>query len=113
MNILEGTLTKHGVRHGDSLLPVPEALRQRAAGIEKVRYGVRPEHLLLADSGLPVYVDVVEPTGSDTMVFGKLGDTPIVVNIRDRVFVEVGQTIFIQPVLEKVHLFDEATTRRI
>ena len=113
MNILEGTLTEGGVRHGDTVLPLPDALRQRAGNLGVVQYGIRPEHLMLADSGIPVTADVVEPTGSDTVIFGRLGDTPIVVNIRDRVDIAAGSRIFVQPVMDKVHLFDKATTRRV
>ena len=113
MHILEGTLTEGGVRHGDTVLPLPDALRQRAGNLGVVQYGIRPEHLMLADSGIPVTADVVEPTGSDTVIFGRLGDTPIVVNIRDRVDIAAGSRIFVQPVMDKVHLFDKATTRRV
>ena len=113
MNILEGTLTEGGVRRGDIVLPLPEALRRRAGNLDAVQYGIRPEHLTLADSGIPVTADVVEPTGSDTVIFGRLGDTPIVVNIRDRVDIAAGSRIFVQPVMDKVHLFDKATTRRV
>ena len=113
MNIFEGRLTPDGVQHGDIVLPVPDALRQRAGDTEAVRYGIRPEHLVLADTGLPVTADVVEPTGSDTVIFGTLGSTPIVVNIRQRVDISAGSHIFVQPVMDNVHLFDERTTRRI
>ncbi|QDZ12846.1 ABC transporter ATP-binding protein [Devosia ginsengisoli] len=113
MNILEGALTEDGVQHGEIFLPVPDALRQRAGALSAVHYGIRPEHLVLADSGIPINADVVEPTGSDTVIFGRLGDTPIVVNIRDRVDIAAGSRIFVQPVMDKVHLFDKATTRRI
>jgi multiple sugar transport system ATP-binding protein len=113
MNILAGTVNAQGVQHGDVVLPLPDGLRQRAAGLADVQYGIRPEHLVLAETGLPVAVDVVEPTGSDTVIFGRLGDTPIVVNIRDRVDIAAGTSIFVQPLLDKIHLFDAATTRRV
>jgi len=113
MNILEGKLTEHGVQHRDILLPLPDVLRQRAGAVEAVRYGIRPEHLVLADSGLPVAAEVVEPTGSDTMIFGTLGDKAIVINVRERVDITAGARFFVQPMMDNIHLFDDTTTRRI
>ena len=46
----------------------------RASGRRRpVVYGIRPEHLDIADDGFEAEVVVVEPTGSETQVFARLG----------------------------------------
>src|SRR5690606_33954478 len=95
MHILTGVVGPSGVAHGDFMLPVPQSVQGRTTLGTQVHYGVRPEHLVLSDAGVPIQVDVVEPTGSDTMIFGRLGETPMVVNIRDRVDVKAGERIFV------------------
>jgi multiple sugar transport system ATP-binding protein len=113
MNILPGRTADGGVLHGDVMLPAPAALVQRAGTGRDVQYGIRPEHLELAGDGIPLLVDVVEPTGSDTVIFGTLGTSAVVVNIRDRADVRAGEKIHVRPQLDKVHLFDAASTKRI
>ncbi|MDP1865299.1 MAG: ATP-binding cassette domain-containing protein, partial [Bradyrhizobium sp.] len=41
-------------------------------------YGVRPEHFTIADDGVEAEIVVVEPTGSETQVFAKLGGQQVV-----------------------------------
>ncbi|UJQ93885.1 ABC transporter ATP-binding protein [Mariluticola halotolerans] len=114
MNILPGIVgEEQTVERNGFKLPLPPALRERARAGQAVQYGIRPEHLALAEEGLPFNVDVVEPTGSDTMIYGRLDDQPVVVNIRDRVDVRAGDLIHIRPNLEKVLAFDAETGGRI
>ncbi|MFZ8941217.1 MAG: ABC transporter ATP-binding protein, partial [Gemmobacter sp.] len=65
MNLLPATVAGGGeVEVGGTRLAAPEV-----AGLAPgtaVTYGVRPEHLDLADTGLAARVAVVEPTGSET-----------------------------------------------
>ena len=58
-------------------------------------------------------VSVVEPTGSETQVFAKVGGQPIVVVLRDRIAAQPGQTLLLTPNLDAVHLFDAESGKRL
>ena len=73
-----------------------------------VVFGTRPEHLVLASGGegLAATVVVVEPTGADTQVFAKVGQTEITAVFRERHDFRPGETIRLVPDHERTHLFD-------
>jgi len=99
MNLLDGTLTDGKVDVGGHHFAGP-------SGPGKVRFGVRPEHLILADTGLPMVVKVVEPTGSETMVFLRFQGQDITAVFRERHTFKSGETIHLQPDPAHLHLFD-------
>ena len=78
---------------------------------QKVVYGIRPEHL--ESTGLPVTVDVVEPTGAETLVFTDLAGIEACAQFTERYPIGPGQTIHLAPRLEHVHLFKADTGLRI
>src|SRR5262245_30400891 len=72
-----------------ALLPMPA--HARAADGQEVLYGMRPEHVTLADSGgLPADVVVVEPTGADTQLYCKFNGQEVTSLVRDRVTCRAG-----------------------
>ena len=112
MNFLAGRIEAGAFRAGDGVvLPLPT--RSNSADGAAVVYGVRPEHFMLRDDGVPATVNVVEPTGSETQVMAHLGGAPIVCAFRERVSARPGETIRIAPDPALVHLFDEATGQRL
>jgi multiple sugar transport system ATP-binding protein len=90
-------------------------LKSAPAGLEGTRcvYGIRPEHLSLGTSGLEALVTVLEPTGSETQVFAKLGANKIVGVFRERVTAKPGESLYLTPNLDAVHLFDAETGARL
>jgi multiple sugar transport system ATP-binding protein len=76
-------------------------------------YGVRPEHFVLADDGAEAEVMVVEPTGSELQVVAKLGNDEIIAVFRERHQFKPGGKIRLKPNSRLVHLFDEATGKRL
>ncbi len=52
---------------------------------------------------------MVEPTGSETQVFAKLGGEEVVAVFRERHKFEPGDKVRLKPDPALVHLFDEAT----
>jgi multiple sugar transport system ATP-binding protein len=78
-----------------------------------VVYGIRPEHLELANDGFPGKVAVVEPTGSETMVVVRLGETEVVALFRERHQFAPGQTVHLRPRVDQVHLFDGQSGQRV
>ena len=74
-------------------------------------WGIRPEHVVLADDGLPAEVQTVEPMGAETHVMVRLGGAAAVVAVRDRIEIKPGDIVHLKPNLACVHLFDEAGRR--
>ncbi len=75
MNFLPGVLRRNGGAAtvelaGGVSLPVP--VNASGSDGQRVVYGTRPEHIVLADDGVATEVVVVEPTGADTQVFTKI-----------------------------------------
>ncbi|MGD1883140.1 MAG: ABC transporter ATP-binding protein [Paracoccaceae bacterium] len=83
------------------------------AGTGTTLLGIRPEHLVLSDDGWPMEVKVVEPTGSETMVFLRFQDQDVTAVFRERYSFEPGQTIRLAPDPNHVHFFDAETCGRL
>ncbi|WP_306119822.1 MULTISPECIES: sn-glycerol-3-phosphate ABC transporter ATP-binding protein UgpC [unclassified Roseitalea] len=79
----------------------------------KVTCGIRPEHLELAEEGFAATVSVIEPTGSETLVFTRVGEHTLVALFRERHHFEPGQTLTLRPRPGTLHLFDGRTGQRI
>lgn len=106
MNLLSGELSGGKVKVGDHLFAGP-------GGTGKVKLGVRPEHLILSDDGFPMEVKVVEPTGSETMVFLKFEGQDVTAVFRERHAFETGQTVHLIPDTDHLHIFDAETGARL
>jgi multiple sugar transport system ATP-binding protein len=115
MNFLSGKLARNGSQRlvtlaNGSQLPVPGlALGDGHA----VTLGVRPEHLVIGEAGVPAAVVVVEPTGADTQVYCKLADADLTVVSRERHTFRPGDTIRLQPLAGKTYLFDAKSGKRL
>ena len=110
MNFMEGTLTKSCFRTADGFL-LPLAAASLPDNNAPAFYGIRPEHLTLSATGIPVTVELVEPTGAETHVIMKLGAQQIVGVFRERPSLSYGDEVFVTPDVEQVHLFDTAGLR--
>lgn len=79
--------------------------------------GIRPEHLFLHLSddapSLPVEVAVVEPTGAETLVAVRLGNSPLTAVIRERFTPQPGEAMQLYFDIANVHLFDDKTGVRL
>ncbi|MBZ9991038.1 sn-glycerol-3-phosphate ABC transporter ATP-binding protein UgpC [Mesorhizobium sp. BH1-1-5] len=88
------------------------ALAGKAApGSDTVEIGIRPEHFVVGagDDAIAIKVDVVEPTGSETHVYGSVGDDTVRAVFRDRVQVKPGDRLPVSVDPRNIHLFDKAT----
>jgi len=115
MNFLKGRLGSADGRtvfiaDGGATLPVE---RVRADDGREVVYGIRPEHIDIGEGGLPARVSVLEPTGSETQVFAKLGEDSIDAVVKDRLDVKPGEEIALRIDPRRAHIFDGATGARI
>jgi multiple sugar transport system ATP-binding protein len=114
MNFIKGTIRVNGTatfESGDLRLPIGE-FAASANGRPAV-YGIRPEHVLLADDGVEARVQVVEPTGSEIQVVAKLGEQDLIAVFRERHQFKPGDKIRLKPDPRLVHLFDDASGRRL
>jgi multiple sugar transport system ATP-binding protein len=112
MNFITGTVGAEGFKTADGLTLPVDANAAAHAGTQAV-YGIRPEHLALDAAGLPFAVEIVEPTGSETQVQGRLGDQPLQGVFRERIDTKPGETIRVLPQPGAIHLFDAQSSRRI
>ncbi len=112
MNFISGTqqggalVTASGAR-------LPLGAAQAANDGRAMTYGIRPEHLDIADDGFEAEVVVIEPTGSETQLFARLGEQEIVAIFRERHAFAPGQRIRLRPRAEVAHLFDASSGQRI
>ena len=76
-------------------------------------YGIRPEHFSLGGTDIKAEVSVIEPTGSETQVFAKVGGQKIVGVFRERVAAKPGEALPMVPDAKSVHLFDQESGLRL
>jgi multiple sugar transport system ATP-binding protein len=112
MNIVKGRIC-------DGTFEGPDGARFALGGVpagidgRTVMCGVRPEHFTLADDGVETEVKVIEPTGSELQVVAKLGGNEVVAVFRERHRFKPGDKIRLKPDPRFMHLFDEATGKRL
>ena len=111
MNLLEGRIEGGMVQVAGARLPLPPGVQAEEG--REVIYGIRPEHLALADAGLTGTVAVVEPTGSETHVVVRVEGREVTAVFRNRVGFGPGATITLAPDAAVAHLFDKATGQRL
>jgi multiple sugar transport system ATP-binding protein len=94
-------------------LPADAAVREG----QKVVWGVRPEHLdlagPLAKGTVEAVVDVVEPTGAETMIVGAMAGEPVTIVTEERVAYPRGTALRLAPRLDRIHVFDPASGARL
>jgi len=80
---------------------------------QEVVYSFRPEHLALggAGKGIAATILVVEPTGAGTHLYCDACGSQICAVFGERLAFKPGETIWVQPKVELVHVFDSATGR--
>jgi multiple sugar transport system ATP-binding protein len=84
----------------------------RAAAGARVTLGIRPEHIE-AGGEVPFSVEVIEPTGAETHLYGKIGSSTWCVTTRARPQVEPGQRMTLGLPLAHLHLFDTESGKRL
>ena len=101
------------LRAADSVfLPVGET---QAASGQRVEIGVRPEHYRIVgeNGGFPFKVEVIEPTGAETHVFGTIAGAAVRCVFRERVAATPGQTLRLDVDPTQVHVFDAESGVRL
>lgn len=117
MNFIEGQVSavdgRPQVTTSDGIvLPIAVPPTQLRHG-QRVIYGIRPEHVALGEGGQTASVSVIEPTGSETQAFMRLGSNPLVGVFRERIALRPGERLGIRLDPERAHLFDKETGQRL
>ncbi|NLD53114.1 MAG: sn-glycerol-3-phosphate ABC transporter ATP-binding protein UgpC [Burkholderiaceae bacterium] len=118
MNMVKGVVRSGGLDVGDGV-HVDLGRMEAPAGVlqegREVIFGIRPEHILVGDgsNGMRGKVVVMEPTGADTQVLCRVGNSDIVVVSHDRIDTRAGDEIPLQPDLSQAHVFDAETGRSL
>jgi multiple sugar transport system ATP-binding protein len=110
MNVFDGVFRNgavEGLGH-----PWPIAASGGVDG-QRVKYGVRPEHIDVGSGGISAEVVVVEPMGAETELVLQVGGTSLTVVMHGRAAYGPGDKIHISPQPENAHLFDAASGMRI
>ena len=80
--------------------------------------GIRPEDLspveeAVAGQTIPLAIDVIEPIGSETYVFGFAGNVALTAGVGRNTEVRAHQNIHLEPIMENLHLFDIQTEKSL
>ena len=114
MNFLPGTARRNGALSVEVMgRDLPVGSESAAEDGQQVRFGIRPEHLEIADEGLPARISVVEPTGSETLLVLRAEETEIVAVLRDWHDFKPGETVHLKPRADRVHLFEGESGERL
>ncbi len=129
MNFIPAELVKNadgfGVKidqqngQGAVVLPLGEAQGDLTSWVGKeIIMGVRPEAIgrdigTPAPASVEAMVEVVEPTGADTLVIINLGGTEVTARLAPRDVVPAGETMRFAFKMAEINLFDPITTNRI
>jgi multiple sugar transport system ATP-binding protein len=117
MNVVNGTLRRG---NGAAYVDAPGGVRWPVGSLagrdgQEVAYGVRPEHLTLGNGSgsVPAEVIVVEPTGAETELLVKAGDSEIVLKTHGRTDAKPGDHVGLNVDPAMIHVFDQQSGARI
>jgi multiple sugar transport system ATP-binding protein len=115
MNLLPAHIRQgRAVFPDGSDLPLPEHLRPGASEGMPILYGVRPQDLLPGEGGgLACAVQVVEPTGSETLIHAAVGEEQICIAVNDRVQLAPGATVHCTPRPNRARIFNAQSGVRL
>ncbi len=123
MNLLPARLTNGDGRlrlelEDGSTLNLPDSERPRCSSLlgREVIFGIRPEDFDPSsrhDAMLHVRPEVIEPLGSDTLVFFSIKSQEVVARLPPRTIRTEADKLRLFPDLERMHLFDPRTGRAL
>ncbi len=124
MNIRTVRLTESGADFGGVLVPLTreQVSAARSEGGSTVTVGFRPEHTDLVgagDGGVPIVVELVEDSGSDTYVHGHAAlngagtKETLVVRTAGGAQPRIGDTVYLKPRPGTQHVFHAASGVRL
>ena len=98
----------------DMVLPPDVARRFGRHADRPLTIGIRPEDFVIAgDGGIEVTPDVIEPLGSDTLLFFTLNGSEMVARLPPRALAAHAERVRLEPDLGQLHLFDAKSGRSL
>ena len=116
MNFIHGRLATEGPPAfvSPSGVTLPLAGGPNAGHGEELVCGFRPEAVIPdANSPTKLLVNLTEPTGAETHVFGRLGADEVIAVVRERLGYPDGAEIGVIIAPENIHLFSASTKTRV
>ena len=117
MNVIPGTLHVSGQTAWIDADGTRWPVRTPAGASDSVpvHYGIRPGdiHLSPTGQGIPAQVIVVEPTGAETELLLRVGQSQIVAVIHGRTAAQPDDTLHLVIDSDKAHVFDDASGTRL
>ncbi|MEJ0071932.1 MAG: sn-glycerol-3-phosphate ABC transporter ATP-binding protein UgpC [Pseudomonadota bacterium] len=116
MNFIPGRMRRNGAA---SAVETADGTRiELGAGVSaqdgaEIVFGIRPEHFVRAEQGLLGQVNVIEPTGADTILYATVAGTQICAVFDERVGFRPGDAITLAPRPGAVHVFDSANGQHL
>ena len=109
MNFFTGDVEVHEnklvARLNSGTLPLNET-KHVSAG-QKIKIGIRPENLIITDSGISATASVIEPTGPEThVVLRDIEGSEITLVSRERRNFEIGEKLNLTVKPNNMHIFD-------
>ena len=114
MNLLNASINSNSINLG-SAGSIPITRKTTSENNLDITLGIRPSHMDISKNGegLKFQIDVIEPTGADSLVYGKINDTECCVQTSERLNLKSGEIIHILPNEDNLHFFDNQSNERI
>lgn len=114
MNIFAAQWTKDGLffEKAGASFPVSPSFAAMFRTMPRVLIGVRPEFFTVSSASpksIPVTVEVIEPLGSETLLYTQCNDLSLVVRVSPLAKYEVGEKLYLSLDECNIHLFDIST----
>ena len=119
MNFLNGELKDTKFTNGSLELPMGSYQFIKKTNLKNVTIGIRPEHIITGELSKKapvitnVTINLVEPMGSDTLVYANLSDVQIRIRMEGNAKVKIGDRLEIGIDPSRASLFDTQTEQRI
>ena len=119
MNFLNGELKDTKFTNGSLELPMGSYQFIKKTNLKNVKIGIRPEHIITGELSKKapvitnVTINLVEPMGSDTLVYANLSDVQIRIRMEGNAKVKIGDRLEIGIDPSRASLFDSQTEQRI
>ena len=119
MNFLNGELKDTKFTNGSLELPMGSYQFIKKTNLKNVTIGIRPEHIITGELSKKapvitnVTINLVEPMGSDTLVYANLSDVQIRIRMEGNAKVKIGDRLEIGIDPSRASLFDSQTEQRI
>ena len=114
MNLLNASINSNSINLG-SAGSIPITRKTTSENNLDITLGIRPSHMDISKNGegLKFQIDVIEPTGADSLVYGRINDTECCVQTSERLNLKSGEIIHILPNEDNLHFFDSQSNERI